>query len=145
MFGSKTGAWTAARMLAPMSLENFLSSCWAEKPLVVPFLGFDSCEIQVAPSCTQFHGHVATCCCIVHTESYGIPRVFHLVDPKHNGTEVHGPLQRLTPIISHMRQLDLQELLEETPSEQAPMAWLWNVTSGNFTNRDVAVLWFLYT
>lgn len=58
MFGSKTGAWTAARMLAPMSLENFLSSCWAEKPLVVPFLGFDSCEIQVAHN---FYGH-GPCC-----------------------------------------------------------------------------------
>ena len=33
--------------------------------------------------------------------------------------EVQGPLQRLAPIISHMKQLDLQEMLEETPSEQA--------------------------
>jgi len=63
-------------MLAPMNLENFLSSCWAEKPLVV-----------------------------------------------------HGPLQRLTPIISHMRQLDLQELLEETPSEQVH-AWLRSPADG---------------
>ena len=37
-------------------------------------------------------------------------------------TEVQGPLQRLAPIISHMKQLDLQEMLEETPSEQAEMA-----------------------
>lgn len=36
-------------------------------------------------------------------------------------SEVQGPLQRLAPIISHMKQLDLQEMLEETPSEQAPV------------------------
>lgn len=35
---------------------------------------------------------------------------------------MQGPLQRLAPIISHMKQLDLQEMLEETPSEQAEMA-----------------------
>ena len=114
-------------MLAPMSLENFLSSCWAEKPLVVPFLGFDSCEIEVTHNVMAMLQHVAVLCIQSHT-------VFHIVDPKHSGTEVHGPLQRLTPIISHMKQLDLQELLEETPSEQAPMAWLWNV-SGNLINR----------
>ncbi|CAL1165220.1 unnamed protein product [Cladocopium goreaui] len=66
-----------SRLLAPMSLESFLSSCWAEKPLLV-----------------------------------------------------QGPLQRLAPIISHMKQLDLQEMLEETPSEQVH-AWLRSSTTGS--------------
>lgn len=70
MFGSKTGVWTAARMLAPMSLENFLSSCWAEKPLVVPFLGFNSYEIQVAHNFMAMLQHVAVLCIQSH-------KVFH--------------------------------------------------------------------
>eukprot|EP00913_Durusdinium_trenchii_P020653 g19394.t1 len=62
------------RLLAPLTVESFLSSCWAEKVLLV-----------------------------------------------------EGPPKRLGPIIEQLSQLNLEDMLQETPSEQVH-AWLKSPT-----------------
>ena len=50
-------------------------------------------------------------------------------------TQVQGPVQRLSKIISHLNDLELEEMLQETPSEQVALffekTWMWNM-QGSF-------------